>query len=160
MLFLLPVCLPRAGWRGLSSGFCSQPAPLPLISVMINLPPPGFLTKGLPRLKLLFDHTSSSFPTGLPPHHRPKALKALTVFFLIVQQWGGTRVVRPEDKGGGNRVPEVCASRFCYKCLSGSQQHPSIALCHTECRKVLCGYFVFSESSSLQNPDSCSQSKG
>lgn len=62
---------------------------------MINPLLPGFLTKGDPRLKLLFDYTPALFfLLRLPSLHIP----TLTVF-LIAQQWEGAGDARPGDKG-------------------------------------------------------------
>lgn len=155
--------LPPPGQVGGASALASALSQhhCPLISMMINLLLPGFLTKGLPRLTLLFDHTPALFfLLRLPSHHPPKSLETLTLF-LVAQQWEGAGDARPEDKGE-TRSPEACASGFHYKCLNGSQQHPPIALCHTEFRKVCYGYFVFRESSQslAESRLSCSQSKG
>lgn len=62
--------------------------------MMINLLLPGFLTKGLSRLKLLRHHTPALFRLGLPSHHHPKSLKTLVVF-LIAQQWEGREMLGP-----------------------------------------------------------------
>lgn len=127
---------------------------------MINLLLPGFLTKGLPRLKLLFDHTPSSFdhtpssffrPLPAPHHYHPKSREAFSVF-LIAQQGEGAGDWRPEAKGGRSRPLEACASKLCYKCLNRSQQHPPTAPCHTECRKVLWLLCVQSERSPAESP--------
>lgn len=72
--------------------------PLPVISMLINLLLPGFLTKGLSRLKLPFHHTPALFfLLRLPSHHHPKSLKTLAAF-LIAQQWEGAGEARLEDK--------------------------------------------------------------
>lgn len=115
---------------------------------MINSLLPGFLTKGHPALKLLFDYTPALFfLLRLPSLHHPKSLETLTNF-LIAQQWEGAGDASPEDKGKQGPWGPVHLGSV-TSALIGVNSTPPIALCHTKCRKVCYGYFVFRERSPL-----------
>lgn len=116
---------------------------------MINSLLPGFLTKGRPALKLLFDYTPALFfLLRLPSLHHPKSLETLTNF-LIAQQWEGAGDASPEDKGKQGPWGPVHLGSVTSALIGVNSTPPPIALCHTKCRKVCYGYFVFRERSPL-----------
>lgn len=91
---------------------------------MINLLLPGFLTKGLPRLKFCLT-TPRLFSSYSQPHYHPKSLEAISVI-LIAQQWEEAGDSRPEDEGGKGpwRPVHLCSVTSALTGVSSALQLP------------------------------------